>query len=106
MCEGGGRGGVGGRLAIGHENAVGKWARRRKGELGAGERASSMCVCGCICREGGVLGGHRRRRLAITAVFSEKSNGQGVVKVNAGAGPVMGCARFSLGRQAPARREL
>ena len=32
MCEGGGRGGQGGGLAIGPENAVGKWARRRKCE--------------------------------------------------------------------------
>jgi hypothetical protein len=32
MCEGGGRGGEGGGRAIRHENAVGEWARRRKGE--------------------------------------------------------------------------
>jgi hypothetical protein len=32
MCEGGGRGGEGGGRAIGPENAVGEWARRRKGE--------------------------------------------------------------------------
>jgi hypothetical protein len=44
MCEGGGCGGEGGGRAIGPENAVGEWARRRKGEKGAGERASSMCV--------------------------------------------------------------
>jgi hypothetical protein len=44
MCEGGGRGGEGGGRAIGPEIAVGEWARRRKGEYGAGERASSMCV--------------------------------------------------------------
>jgi len=32
MCEGGGRGGEGGGRAMGPENAVGEWARRRKGE--------------------------------------------------------------------------
>jgi hypothetical protein len=32
MCEGGGRGGEAGGRAIGPENAVGEWARRRKGE--------------------------------------------------------------------------
>ena len=32
MCEGGGRGGEGGGRAIGPENAVGEWVRRRKGE--------------------------------------------------------------------------
>jgi hypothetical protein len=32
MCEGGGRGGEGGGRDIGPENAVGEWARRRKGE--------------------------------------------------------------------------
>jgi hypothetical protein len=32
MCEGGGRGGEGRGRAIGPENAVGEWARRRKGE--------------------------------------------------------------------------
>ncbi len=32
MCEGRGRGGLGGGRAIGTENAVGEWARRRKGE--------------------------------------------------------------------------
>ena len=32
MCEGGGRGGEGRGRAMGPENAVGEWARRRKGE--------------------------------------------------------------------------
>ena len=32
MCERGGRGGEGGGRAMGPENAVGEWARRRKGE--------------------------------------------------------------------------
>jgi hypothetical protein len=32
MCEGGGRGGEGRGRAIGPKNAIGEWARRRKGE--------------------------------------------------------------------------
>ena len=42
------------------------------------------------------------RLIVVTHVgHVRRVTGQGVVKVNAGAGPVMGGARFSLGRQAP-----
>ena len=39
------------------------------------------------------------------ALSRAPSTRQGVVKVNAGAGPVMGRARFSLGRQAPGKQK-
>jgi hypothetical protein len=42
------------------------------------------------------------RLIVVTHVgHVRRVTGQGVVKDNAGAGPVMGGARFSLGRQAP-----